>query len=105
MTTKRYIQIGLVTGIIIFLISQFAGPQLIGFIQGVRSRADPSAITVATLVVEPIIFVLSNGIITAIICAVLWPLVLGWLGLLLFLIVVVALQGGFSSLRESNVIN
>ena len=105
MSTKVYIQIAVVTGIIVFLMAQFAGPQLITFLQQLRGRADPSAYTIASLIVEPIIFVLGNAVIGALICAVLWPLTLIFLGLLLLLIVIVALQGGFSSLRESNVIN
>ena len=104
MSTKIYIQIGLVTGVLVFLMAQFAGTQIIGFMQDLRARADPSAYAVASLVVEPIIFVMGNSIIAAIICAVFWPVVLVYLFLLLLLIVLVALQGGFSSLRESNVL-
>ncbi len=104
MSVRTYMLIGLVTAVLVYLIALVAGDSIIDLLVRLRGRAHPSAYGIASLVVEPIIFMLDNGVLGAAVTGVLWFIVPVFLLLVLFLLVLVALQGGFQSLESSDVL-
>ncbi len=104
MKWRTYFMIALGTGLMLYVISLFAGGTILTFLAQMRYSVDPSAGFIADLVVVPLQFIFSDPVLGAIFGGLFWPILLVWVFLLLVLLVLVALSGGLQSLRESNVL-
>ncbi len=90
---RTYISIGLVVGIIVFVLSYFLGPQIAGVLIDIERAGSAVIGVLAQAVTQPLIFIALNPIPGAIAAALLWPLLLLLL-LLLFLVTLIGLGAG-----------
>lgn len=87
-STRNYAVVGLLLGIVVFLVATFAGGSIVTWVSQVQATASVSMGGLATFIGEPIKWVMLNPLFGAVVVAILWPLMFVWL-LLLFIMVVV----------------
>lgn len=90
MSIRTYLIIGFFVGLIVFLINQFFGEDIVRWLLEQQVQAAVRNQRVIELVIyDPLIFMFDSRPAGAIAAAVLWPLVFVWLLLLLIALVVV----------------
>lgn len=96
---RAYIGIGVVVGIIVYLIGLVAGPQVVNFFTQLEATALVNGVSpfIATMVLGPFIFAFSEPLFGAILAGLLWPLILVWLVLLFLVLIISAFMGGYNS--------
>lgn len=96
---RAYIGIGIVVGIVTFLVSTAAGPSLVQFFTEIQNNALANGVSpaISTVFIGPFIFVFGNPTIGAIVTGFVWPLIIVWLVLLILIIVVTAFSQGYNS--------
>ena len=96
---RAYIGIGIVVGIIVYLISLVAGDAILQFFTEIQNRALANGVAgpIVTLIVGPFIFVFSNPFPGAIIAGLLWPLIIVWFVLLFMIIIISAFSAGYNT--------
>ena len=96
---RAYIAVGVVVGIIIYLVGLVAGPQVAQFFSQLQANAIANGVdpTITTLVMGPFIFAFTEPIFGAIIVGVFWPLILVWLVLLFLLMILSAFSAGYNT--------
>lgn len=100
---RNYVIIGVGTGIAIFLISTFAGPSLIGFIQGIQADALATGFGgIADIITQPLILILQNPLVGAVIGGIFWPII-ALLVLLLFVLMILSLLSGGANQARSTI--
>lgn len=99
---RAYVIIAIGTGIAVFLISTFAGASLIGFIQGIQADAVATGFGgIADLITQPLILILQNPLIGALVAGVFWPLIALLVILLFVLMILSLLSGGANQARST----
>lgn len=96
---RMYIAIGVIVGIVVYLIGLVGGSQVVQFFSQLQSNSLANGVdpAIANLVLGPFIFVFSEPIFGAILTGVLWPLILVWLVLLFLLMILSAFSAGYNS--------
>jgi protein-S-isoprenylcysteine O-methyltransferase Ste14 len=96
---RVYIAVGVVVGIIVYLVGLLAGSSLAQFFIEIQNNALANGISpaIVTLIVGPFIFALSNPAIGGIIAGFVWPLIIVWLVLLFLIIIVTAFSQGYNT--------
>lgn len=90
MNARGYILIGLVVAAMMFAISTFFGEGIVVWATNLQLRAVQAGQGgFGRLITEPIIFVMTQDIIAAVLITLLWPVVFFWLLLILLLILVI----------------
>lgn len=92
-STRTYFIVGLIVGVIVFLIGTFFGGSVASWIATVQTAGYSANLGgIADLIAEPLIWIMLNPLFGAIAVAFVWPALVIWL-LLLFLMLVI----GFGS--------
>lgn len=96
---RAYIGVGIVVGIIIYLIGLVGGSQVVQFFTQIESNALANGVSsaITTIILGPFIFTFSEPLFGAIIAGFLWPLILVWLVLLFLLIIISAFSAGYNT--------
>lgn len=84
---RRYLLGFVATGVIVFLLAEFLGAPLIAWLNSVKVQVAFLG-PIGTVVIDPLILVLQNPAIGALICAVIWPLFLILIALLFIVLVI-----------------
>ncbi|GEM_PF-1505853 len=98
-TFRTYIMIGVVVGIIVYLISLVAGPQITNLFLQLEGNALANGVApaIATIVYGPFIFAFTQPIFGAIIAGLLWPFIIVWFVLVFLLLIVSAFTAGYNT--------
>jgi len=96
---RTYLGIGIVVGIIIYLISLVAGDPILNFFTEIQNTALANGVApvFVTLIVGPFIFVFTNPLPGAAIAGLLWPLIIIWFVLLFMVIIISAFSAGYNT--------
>jgi len=96
---RVYIGIGIVVGIIVYLIGLVGGPQVVQFFTQIESTALANGVapSITTLILGPFIFAFSEPLFGAIMAGLLWPLIVVWFVFLFLIIIISAFTSGFNS--------
>lgn len=87
---RAYILIGLGVGFIVFMMTLLFGPDIANWAINLRyDAALAGQAGLGRLVANPIIYIAENGIAGAALAAVLWPFILIWILLIIFLFLVI----------------
>ncbi len=97
MNTRRYLGIGLLFALLVLGIGLLFGADIANALASVRSAGSNALGILAGVIVDPLIWVMQNPIIAALIVLFAWPFLLIWI-LLLFILVV--LGYGADAIRE-----
>lgn len=100
---KSYSMIGVGFGLFIYVIGFFAGPQMVGFITRAERAAMAGGLghSITRLIADPLVYGIQNPLIGAVVGGALWPFVLFWIFLLLLLMIIGVVGGGFNRLEDS----
>ena len=96
---RAYIGIGIVVGIIVYLIALVGGNSIIQFFTQIQNNALANGVArpIVTLIVGPFIFAFSNPLPGAFIAGLLWPFIIVWFVLLFMIIIITAFSSGYDS--------
>jgi|SRR5690606_18721901 len=97
MTTRRYIGLGLLFALIVLGVGLLFGADIAAALTSVRGAGTGALGILANIIVDPLIWVMLNPIIAALIVLFAWPFLVVWV-LLLFVLVV--LGYGADAIRE-----
>lgn len=87
-TRRNYVIVGVLVGIVTFLVATFAGPDLSVWITQVQTQSQGSVGGLTVFIGEPIKWVLQNPAPGALVTALLWPVGGLWLLMLFFMAVI-----------------
>jgi hypothetical protein len=88
-STRNYIFVGLLTGVVVFLVANFAGPGVASWISSVEAQAQAVGMGgLAIFIAQPLIWVMQNPLFGAVAAALFWPFLLIWIALLFIMLLV-----------------
>lgn len=99
MSIRRYIAIGLLTGIVVLGVTLLFGINIAAVLVNARDQAISAGMGVlANIIAEPLIWGATNPIPGALVAAVLWPALFIWLALVFIMVLVGFGAGGVRDL-------
>lgn len=101
MSTRTYLLVGLVVALLVFAISFFFGPDIVGWARAAQTRAYFAGQNgFGRLVTEPLIFAMTQELPTAILVVFLWPVALAWPLVVLLMEIIIAATGVATDLES-----
>lgn len=99
LSLRTYIVVGVIIGIVVYLIALVAGDTAVQFFTQIEGNALANGVArpIVTIVVGPFLFAFSQPIFGAIIAGLFWPLIIVWFVLLFLLLIISAFTSGFNS--------
>ena len=98
-SVRVYLAVGIIVGIIVYLIGLVAGDSLVRFFTEIEGNALANGVArpIVTLIVGPFIFTFSNPLPGAIMAGLTWPLIIIWFVLLFLVIIITAFAQGYNT--------
>jgi hypothetical protein len=88
MTVRRYLIVAVIVAVIVFVMSYFFYSPFFTVLVDARARGAAALGPVAEFVVNPLIWVLDNPVLGAVVAGLVWPMLLVWIAALFLVILV-----------------
>lgn len=85
---KRYLMGAIITFVVMLLISLLLGSQLSGWLDSVKAQAGGLS-ALASLIIDPVVWVLRNALLGAAAAAIVWPLFVVMIAVMFALVVII----------------